>query len=250
MFTGHTALVTGGSRGIGLAIAKRLAQEGATIKLLARDEPLLQLACTQLSTSHNQQHQFMCYNLTELITGQTEDVQKYVGNNTMLVNCAGITTHSLLHQTSPRVTIDTINLNLTIPIILSQMAIKNMIRHRKKNPSILNISSVLSFTDYVVPGTSVYAASKAGLLGFTTSLAHELKGRVRVNSLLPGLVKETNMGANANLDESLRLVSMDSIVQEAIRILGDVSMNGQCVILDEEDKPRLLKSSSLKYSID
>lgn len=246
MFSGQIALITGGSRGIGLAIAKQLALQGATIKLLARDESLLQTGFQQLSTSHEQQHQYKCFDLMELTKGNTnEDILQYVGhNNTMLVNCAGITTHSLLHQTSQRDIIDTINLNLTIPIILSQLSIKSMIRLRKKKPSILNISSVLSFTDYLVAGTSVYAASKAGLLGFTSSLAHELKGRVRVNSLLPGLVKETDMGSNANLDENLLAISLDSVVQEALRILGDSNVNGQCVILDKEDTSSILKSLS------
>ena len=105
-----------------------------------------------------------------------------------------------------------------------------MLRQRKQNPSILNVSSVLSLTEHVLPGTSVYAASKAGLLGFTKSLSNELKGRIRVNALLPGLVKETDMGMNVN--SGLEQVSLDEVSNKAVQVLSDLSMNGECVVVE------------------
>ncbi|EMG48938.1 hypothetical protein G210_0394, partial [Candida maltosa Xu316] len=224
----QTALITGGSRGIGLAISKKLANEGATITLLARNKTKLEQSISELSTTHDQKHSYLSYDLINLIKPSPE---LYLGSPSILVNCAGITNHSLLHRTSQEEIFTTINLNLTIPIILSQMVMKNMIRNKNLNPSILNISSVLSMTNYFMPGTSVYAASKAGLLGFTTSLAKELKGRVRVNALMPGLVKETEMGSKVNAD--LTVIPLESVVNEAVRILQDTTMNGECVILDK-----------------
>ncbi|EER36262.1 hypothetical protein CTRG_01002 [Candida tropicalis MYA-3404] len=235
MFKGQTALVTGGSRGIGLALSKKLASEGATITLLARDEKRLQQSLEELSTSHGQQHSYQALDLLRLIEHKHQRHQHqhdvYLGSPSILINCAGVTNHSLLHQTTVDEIFNTINVNLTIPIILSQMVVKNMIRNKKLNPSILNISSVLSMTRYFIPGTSVYAASKAGLLGFSQSLSHELKGRVRVNALMPGLVKETDMGSNVNAD--VTVVSMESVVNEAMRILRDTTINGQCIVLDK-----------------
>ena len=237
MFKGQTALVTGGSRGIGLALSKKLASEGATITLLARDEKRLQQSLEELSTSHGQQHSYQALDLLRLIE-QKHEHQRHqhqhdvcLGSPSILINCAGVTNHSLLHQTTVDEIFNTINVNLTIPIILSQMVVKNMIRNKKLNPSILNILSVLSMTRYFIPGTSVYAASKAGLLGFSQSLSHELKGRVRVNALMPGLVKETDMGSNVNAD--VTVVSMESVVNEAMRILRDTTINGQCIVLDK-----------------
>lgn len=239
MFKGQTALVTGGSRGIGLALSKKLASEGATITLLARDEKRLQQSLQELSTSHGQQHSYQALDLLRLIEQkhqqhhhhQLHQHDVYLGSPSILINCAGVTNHSLLHQTTVDEIFNTINVNLTIPIILSQMVVKNMIRNKKLNPSILNILSVLSMTRYFIPGTSVYAASKAGLLGFSQSLSHELKGRVRVNALMPGLVKETDMGSNVNAD--VTVVSMESVVNEAMRILRDTTINGQCIVLDK-----------------
>ena len=233
MFKGQTALVTGGSRGIGLALSKKLASEGATITLLARDEKRLQQSLQELSTSHGQQHSYQALDLLRLIEHKHQRHQHdvYLGSPSILINCAGVTNHSLLHQTTVDEIFNTINVNLTIPIILSQMVVKNMIRNKKLNPSILNILSVLSMTRYFIPGTSVYAASKAGLLGFSQSLSHELKGRVRVNALMPGLVKETDMGSNVNAD--VTVVSMESVVNEAMRILRDTTINGQCIVLDK-----------------
>ncbi|RLV91641.1 3-oxoacyl-acyl-carrier-protein reductase [Spathaspora sp. JA1] len=231
MFTGQHALITGGSRGIGLAIAKKLSDLGATITLVARSSDSTSIL-SQLSTSYDQQHRFHTKDLLKLVDEDASDlIPKDV---TMLVNCAGVTTHSLLSHTSHKDIIDTINLNLLVPIILSKQVIKPMIKNRKLNPSILNISSVLSITDYKMAGTSVYASSKAGLLGLTTSLAYELKGRVRVNSLLPGLVKETDMGSQVKLTEDLPLVSLSCVVEEAVKILGG-DMNGECVVLDKSD---------------
>ncbi|KAI5950918.1 hypothetical protein KGF54_003992 [Candida jiufengensis] len=232
MFKGQNALITGGSRGIGLAIASKLALNGASITLLARNEELLQQSVNQLSTDHNQSHSYRSIDLLSLIKSETDvqNLRKSITPPTILINCAGITTHSLLHQTDQQLISDTINLNLTIAIILSQLFIKDMIRQKKLNPSILNISSILSYTDHVISGTSVYAASKAGLLGFTKSLSHELRDIIRVNALLPGLVKETDMGLKVKSD--LEPISLDDVANKAIDILKDKSINGQCIRID------------------
>ncbi|CAI5755731.1 unnamed protein product [Candida verbasci] len=228
MFKGQTALITGGSRGIGYALAKRLAKEGATITLLAKNEALLQKSVKQLSTAENQQHSYKVQDLLKLASGQS--APNFASYN-ILVNCAGITNRTLLVRTPKQEIYDTINLNLTAPIILSQLCAKSMLKDKDQPHSILNISSMLSVTDIFVPGTSVYAASKAGLLGFTASLASELRGKIRVNSIMPGLVKETDMGSIAA--KSLKPITMDSVITKSIDILYDKTINGQCIEIND-----------------
>ncbi|KAI3404844.2 hypothetical protein KGF56_002361 [Candida oxycetoniae] len=240
MFKGQFALITGGSRGLGFAIASKLAQEGANVTLVSRNTSALKKAVERLSLKHDgQKHFYQSVDLLNLVDPNSSSLpvmQNLLNLNTILVNCAGVTTSNLLHKTSHTQTLETLNLNLTVPILLSQMAIRNMIRHRKLNPSILNISSILSYTEHLLPGTSVYAASKAGLLGFTTSLANELKGRIRVNALLPGLMRETDMGSlvtTTNFASDVS-VSVSCVANEALKILENLSMNGECIILDNK----------------
>ena len=232
MFKGQSALITGGSRGIGLAIAKKLAHQGASVTLLANHEAVLHQSVKLLSTEYNQQHSIQLMDLLQLLKQDYDSskLQELLKAHTILVNCAGVTTHTLLQRTTQEQIKETINLNLIVPILLSQLCIKHMMRRRDHNPSILNIASVLSYTEHVLPGTSVYAASKAGLLGFTKSLANELKGRVRVNSLLPGLVKDTDMGKTVKGD--LKVVSLDHVANKAAEVLIDPSVNGQSIVLE------------------
>lgn len=229
MFKGKTALVTGGSRGIGLAISKKLAIEGAAVSLLARNETILQQSLLELATDHGQTHTYHSLDLTSLLLRNPQDLN--FGSPTILVNCAGVTNHSLLLRMTQEEIVNTINLNLTVPILLSQMVVKNMFRQKGSDPTILNISSVLSMTEHFIPGTSVYAASKAGLLGFTKSLSKELRGKIRINALMPGLVKETDMGNKVMAD--INLVLVESVANEAIRILQDTKLNGECIVLDK-----------------
>lgn len=228
MFRGKTALVTGGSRGIGFAISKKLAIEGATVTLLARNKATLKQSLLKLSTDYGQTHTYHPLDLTSLLHNPQE---LNFGSPTILINCAGVTNHSLLLRMTQEEILTTINLNLTVPILLSQMVVKDMLRQKGSDPTILNISSVLSMTEHFIPGTSVYAASKAGLLGFTKSLGKELRGKIRVNALMPGLVKETDMGNKAVAD--INLVLIESVANEAIRILQDTKLNGECIILDK-----------------
>lgn len=240
----NTALITGASKGVGHELAKKLASLGCSVTLLARNENLLRENLKNLpQVSKSQVHSYLKYDLEDLVSrgGQFSDprLEKALGGASILVNCAGITNHSLLSRTSTDSIISTINLNLTVPILLSKFASKPMLKissKRKTNeilPVIINISSVLSFTGMIVPGTSVYAALKAGILGFTESLAQELKGRVRINTILPGLIKETEMGQNANIGgDDLPIVKLSSVVSEVVDVIKNRDINGQNIVLD------------------
>ncbi|PSK35664.1 hypothetical protein C7M61_004453 [Candidozyma pseudohaemuli] len=228
MLAGRRAIVTGASRGIGLAISKGLAELGASITLLARDSDAMYDNVKNLARQEYQEHKFVTYNLLDLAHGKEPENHSFLlealNESSILVNCAGTTTNTLLARAPERSIIDTIDTNLVAPIILSKLAIKPFTKIgklQKQKPVIVNVSSVLSFTGLSSPGTTVYAALKAGLLGFTKSLANELRGSIRVNSVLPALVKETDMGKKAPAGNSFPVIQMKDAVDNAIELVTD-----------------------------
>ncbi|KAK6460327.1 hypothetical protein DFJ63DRAFT_337699 [Scheffersomyces coipomensis] len=246
-FSGRKALITGASKGLGKAIANRLASEGCSLKLLSRNEDLLRHEINQLPIINpSQTHEYISFDLNQLASSHSNaresGISELLNDVSILINCAGVTNHSLLYRMDESEILSTININLLAPVLLSRLAYKPMIRSHSKTeniPQILNVSSVLSLTNTYVPGTSVYAASKAGLLGFTTALAAELKGKVRVNALLPGLIQETDMGTSANINDEVGSVTLDSVVSKAVGILSDESINGQCIICDNNPTSKI-----------
>lgn len=234
-----SAVVTGASRGLGNAIARRLANEGCLVTLVARNEALLRDTLVRLPVIRP--HQIHQYIVTDLSRFHELDEQNKARQELMqafsslyaLINCAGATTYRLLCS-EPQSTIPSVlATNVIAPIALARLAYKPMLKVAKaqEKPVILNVSSLLSFTEVTSPGTTIYAALKAAMLGFTQSLAAELKDLVRVNSILPGLISETGMarGANPNLPK----VSLNAVVDEAMRIIRDTTINGQNVAVDQ-----------------
>lgn len=223
---GRTALVTGASRGLGKAIATKLALSGASVTLLARNKDLLEQTKRELPTQHQQAHRMLPIDLQD--HNQLPNVIPYLNDCSILINCAGITNHKLLPRMPEEEIVNTININLTVPILLSRLAIKPMLKVKHMTPSIINISSILSLMQYSTAGTSVYAALKAGLDGFTRSLSTELRGKIRVNSILPSLM-ETDMGEGAQLD--VNPVAVETVVQEVLNTIRDETINGECIVV-------------------
>ncbi|KAF3988761.1 hypothetical protein FT663_03849 [Candidozyma haemuli var. vulneris] len=239
MLAGRRAIVTGASRGIGLSISKSLAELGASVTLLARDSDALYDNIRNLAKPENQEHKFVSYNLLDLARGKEPENHGFLiealNESSILVNCAGTTTNTLLARAPESTIVDTLGTNLVAPVILSKLAIKpftKIAKSQEQKPVIVNVSSVLSFTGLTSPGTTVYAASKAGLLGFTKSLADELRGTIRVNSVLPALVKETDMGKKAPAGNNFPVIQMEDAVNNTIELITDESLNGQLLIAD------------------
>ncbi|KAK4455230.1 hypothetical protein QBC34DRAFT_445484 [Podospora aff. communis PSN243] len=191
---GRTAVITGASRGIGKAISMRFAMEGARVLMLGRSQEGLNDARNDINKLFGTQD-----TSSLRLDAQVHDVRipenwKYLTRSTpnidILVNCAGITQNSLLATTDLKPIEDILATNLQGAIYGCKWVGRQMIRNKKTNGQtscIINISSLLASKG--VSGTSVYAASKAGLLGLTTSLAAEYApAGVRVNAVVPGYI--------------------------------------------------------------
>ncbi|WP_256806147.1 SDR family NAD(P)-dependent oxidoreductase [Bradyrhizobium sp. Bra64] len=181
----RNVIVTGGSRGIGLAIARRLAACGDyNVVAVARRESG-QLAAAAGEAQRRLHFRACDLGLTETIPVFAKSVRDEFGAIYGLVNNAGIGTDGLLATMHNSEIEALIRLNVLSPIILT----KYVARHMMANGAgrIVNISSIVASTGY--SGLSVYAASKAAIAGFTHSLAREV-GRVgiTVNAIAPGFV--------------------------------------------------------------
>jgi gluconate 5-dehydrogenase len=186
--SGKTALVTGGSRGIGLAEAKGLAQHGADVAVVARTKKQLEEAKKQIQTSTGSRVWAFPFDLgdTKAIEGLFENVVAETNGIDILVNCAGTTARAPAEE----VALDSWNLvievNLTAVFAMSQA----FCRHRKqtaKGGKIISIGSLLCHSARAT--NAPYASSKGGLLMLTKSLAVEwAKYRINVNAIGPGYI--------------------------------------------------------------
>ena len=183
---GKNVFVTGSSRGIGLAIAHEFAQQGANVVLNGR-RPIKEEVLAD----------FQSYGVKVLaVSGDISDqadakrmVQETIdqlGSVDILVNNAGITKDGLAMRMSEDDFESVLKVNLTGTFNMTQAVLKPMTKAREG--AIINLSSVVGLTGNV--GQANYAASKAGLIGFTKSIAREVAARnVRVNAIAPGFIE-------------------------------------------------------------
>ncbi|MCB0519320.1 MAG: 3-oxoacyl-[acyl-carrier-protein] reductase [Lewinellaceae bacterium] len=187
-----TAIVTGGSRGIGAAIVKKFAAEGAHVAFtfLSSEEKANALAA-ELSSAHGVK--VRAYRSDASNYAQAEqlvaDVLKEFGTVDVLVNNAGITRDNLMLRMTEEQWDQVINTNLKSIFNLTKHTLRPMLK--AKGGSIINISSIVGVGGNA--GQANYAASKAGVFGFTKSIAKEVGSRnIRCNAVAPGFI-ETEM---------------------------------------------------------
>jgi len=187
---GQVALVTGGSRGIGRAVAQALAEAGARVAVVARDLARAQAAAAELPGSG---HRAYACDITDVgaVDALVKAVETDLGSLDVLVNNAGVTEDNLLLRLSDEAWDRVLDTNLKGAFNLIRAAARGMLRRRAGR--IINITSVVGLTGN--KGQANYAASKAGLIGLTKSVARELASRgVLCNAVAPGFI-ETEMTA-------------------------------------------------------
>ena len=194
--TQRIALVTGASRGIGQAIAKRLANEGYLVIGTATSEKGA-AAVNDYLQELGGAGRVLNVQDTEQINQLFDSIEKEFGNVQVLVNNAGITQDGLLMRMDDNAWERVLEVNLTSVFRTSKRAIKGMMKARQGR--IINITSVVAAMGNA--GQTNYTASKAGIEGFTRSLAREIGSRqITVNCVAPGFI-DTDM--TSELDEAL-----------------------------------------------
>jgi 3-oxoacyl-[acyl-carrier protein] reductase len=226
-------VVTGGSRGLGLGIARRLASGGDHVVAIARRESdELKQFIADTAARGKGQISFLPFDLAQTrdIPALAASLRRDFGSIYALVNNAGIGGAGIL-ATMPDDEIENlIQLNALSPILLSKYIARFMLADG--GGRIINIASIVANTGF--NGLSVYSATKAALIGFTRSLARELgRAGITVNAVAPGFV-ETDMthGLNAEDFEKIvrrsalqRLAEIDDIARAVEFLLGDAGRN-------------------------
>lgn len=238
MIQGKTAIVTGGSRGIGAATAKKLASLGANIAVIyAGNEAAANAVCEECRAHGVEAEAFQCDVADFAQTKETVAlIKEAFGTVDILINCAGITRDKLLAMMRED--------DFDAVIATNLKGTWNMIRQccgifiRNKGGSIVNVSSVVGLTGNA--GQSNYSASKAGIIGLTKSTAKELAAKnIRCNAVAPGFIA-TDMTKDLGGEDSpwLKMIPLARAgeaeeVAEAIVFLADAAyITGEVLRVD------------------
>jgi 3-oxoacyl-[acyl-carrier protein] reductase len=233
-----TALITGGTRGIGYAIVKKFAEQGCNVAFtyLSSEEKAKQFEA-ELNAAGIKARAFKSdagsYAESEKLV---EEVVKDFGTIDILVNNAGVTRDNLILRMSEQQWDEVINANLKSVFNLSKHVSKVMLRNKKG--SVINLTSIVGIKGQA--GQSNYAASKAGIIGFTKSIADEFGSRsIRCNAIAPGFIEtdmtlvlpeETKKGILAQIPMK-RMGSAEEVANVALFLASDLStyVSGQVI---------------------
>jgi 3-oxoacyl-[acyl-carrier protein] reductase len=229
----HNVLVTGGSRGIGLAISRRIAKAGyKAIAVARRESDELKNAIREISQGGTGSLHFRAFDLSEIdaIPAFVKGLRDEFGPLYGLINNAGIGTEGLLANMHNTEIEALVRLNITSPIVLTKYVVRHMMADGAGR--IVNMSSIIATTGY--NGLSVYGATKAAATGFTRSLAREV-GRtgITVNAIAPGFV-DTELTQSLSDDQRQRIAGRsalrrlpeaDDVARMVEYLLGDGGRN-------------------------
>jgi NAD(P)-dependent dehydrogenase (short-subunit alcohol dehydrogenase family) len=237
---GKTALVTGGSRGIGKSIAREMAAAGAQVMITSRKADACEAAAEEIGMGV----QWRASNVGDPAQGEAviDHTLETFGRIDVLVNNAGANPYA-----GPTIGVDlprwekTIQVNLTAPLVWTQLAWNKWMKDSDGGCSIINISSVGGLSTNEILG--VYDVTKSALLHLTRQLAAELGTKVRVNAIAPGLIRtdfarvlwEGDRGDQvAKAYPLTRLGEPEDIAYAALYLASDAGswMTGQTLVLD------------------
>lgn len=187
LLEGKKAVITGGSEGIGYAIAEAFVKNGADVIIISRNKEKLNKAAEKLSI-HNQKINTISFDLSELskISTLTKEINLIYSKVDILVNNSAMALFEKIENVKPSELAQIISMNVQSPYILTQQLLPSLL---KTNGNIINISSY--FSHRMIPGrySTAYSLTKGAMDSFTKSLACELGPRgIRVNAIAPGSV--------------------------------------------------------------
>lgn len=223
-FRDEVVLVTGSTRGIGKAIARAFAEEGAVVIIVGRNAESAEAAKKEIVRNDLRAESFCgdVTNLQNVAEIVTKILDKYKRID-ILVNNAGVTKDQLLLRMNENDWDEVVNVNLRGTFNCTKVVAKAMLKARKGR--IINISSVIGITGNI--GQANYAAAKAGIIGFTKSVAKELASRgITVNAVAPGYI-QTDM--TAQLSGSAREEILKRIPLGTFGTADDIA--GTCLFL-------------------
>jgi 3-oxoacyl-[acyl-carrier protein] reductase len=235
--TGRVAVVTGGTRGIGLAIARTLHAAGATVAITGREAPRAQAVAAEIG---ERAAGFGCDVADGAqVAAAFAAVERDVGPVDILVNNAGLTRDNLLLRLSEADWDAVLDANLKGAFHTTRAVIKGMMKRRSGR--IINITSIVGLSGN--KGQANYAASKAGLIGFTKSVAKEYASRgILANCVAPGFIETDMTGAlpdeaRASLLEDIalgRLGRPDDVAGAVLFLASDLAgyITGQVLVVD------------------
>ena len=226
MLADRVCLVTGATRGIGKAIASALAEQGATVFGTATSENGAQTISTYLEEAGKGQGMVLDVNDADQVAEVVSNISEQAGPPEILVNNAGITRDNLLLRMKQDEWDDIMSTNLRSVFLTCKACLRGLTKARYGR--IINISSVVGATGNA--GQSNYAAAKAGLTGFSKSLAQDVASRsITVNVIAPGFI-ETDMTSALNDDQKTaitkniplnRMGSPEDIAAAAVFLASD-----------------------------
>ncbi|KAM7012532.1 carbonyl reductase family member 4 [Tautogolabrus adspersus] len=227
------AVVCGGSRGIGRAVSRLLAERGCRVAVVSRNEDTARAA---LASLHGADHVALSCDVSkdQEVQKTFETIQKTCGNISYLVNAAGINRDALLLRTRPEDMLALLHTNLLGSMLTCRAALRSMLH--TQGAAVVNIGSVVGLKGNA--GQSVYSASKAGLEGFTRSLAKEVASRnIRVNLLAPGFIR-TDMTSGLKEEDGVRSIPLgrfgepEEVAQAVLFLLESSYITGQVLVVD------------------
>ncbi len=241
MLKGKTAVITGGTRGIGKAIARKFAENGADVAVIATtDNDKARETIDELKNLGVNARLYTC-NIrdAEEVGAVKEEIMADFSKVDILVNNAGVTRDNLLPSLSVMDIDDVIDINLKGTMFMTRAFIRDFVKSRSGN--VINISSVVGLMGN--KGQTNYAASKAGVVGLTKSVAKEYgRKNIRCNAIAPGFIEtdmtgilsETQRGDIAGNVPLTRLGKPEDVANAALFLASDLSgyITGEIIKVD------------------
>ena len=235
-----TILISGGSRGLGFEIVEHLLAQGQRVATFAQNATP---ETDRLAAAHSDRFLFRAADMAQpdSLEPLMKAVEAWGGPVTGLVNNAAIGQDHLLANMPPSKLAEVLQINLVSTILLTRLVVRGMLRHGAAG-RIVSVSSICGSRGY--PGLAAYSATKAGLDGFTRSLARELGGRgILVNAVAPGFFEsEMSRILSAEQLETIRrrsatgklTLTPDILPVLDLLLLGDANITGQVIAIDGE----------------